>query len=791
MASIMLVSTRQRPEPEHRHRRFRARGIHTDWRLRGMLALLLALGAAGPGARRCARGRARSALRLRERRPGRVPAVRARQLSGQRRHPRRARATASRSTSTCDVARRARAALLVRRRRRRLHAAARAAPTTRSASATWCATPRSGDQTDASRRSRRRSTSSARVDAWPILVEPQLDGRQLQHQRARRRAPRPPVRRACACCSSGPTTGTARSEWYTWSLPAVRPLAHLRGLRWIARRPGAAVERDRPRCCCCWRKQRAELRRSSAAAAVDPAGQHRRRGRAERAAGAQDLAAGARLPRHVPGSRLTARTVAIFGALVIAPLLHRLSVLAGVPQPRHRQLVQGRDQAGPERCAGAVARPRWTCACASTRGAPRCSRDRSPASRTPPAGGRAGRASARSSRRARDRWCSGRTGAVLAASMRERARDAAARNRRRTCCARCGQAALREPRAAGCGRLPHPHGRAASRDDAAPTAGALRGGASIRCRAQLAALVRCRAALLFAVRRARATLREPLKNSFRLTLTLVLLLAMLAAIYVAIYSAQRLVRPVQDLIAGTRAVGKGDFGTRLPLPSRDEMGFLVHSFNDMTKRLRRARDEATRSQQAVERERERLAIILARLSTGVLVDRSHADACASPTRRPAPSSARDLAAAIGQPLPELAAATPRLGAVRRAQLAARLARRATRSGASRSISTAPPDRRAAACAPARRCPARPASAGLRDRVRRHHRAAAGAARRCLGRGGAAPGARDQESAHAHPARPPSACAAGCSRSMSERGRADPRARHAHHRAAGRDHARPW
>ena len=115
-----------------------------------------------------------------------------------------------------------------------------------------------------------------------------------------------------------------------------------------------------------------------------------------------------------------------------------------------------------------------------------------------------------------------------------------------------------------------------------------------------------------------AALREPLKNSFRLTLTLVLLLAMLAAIYGAIYSAQKLIRPVQDLIAGTRAVGKGDFATRLPLPSRDELGYLVHSFNDMTKRLRRAREEAWRSQEAVERERGRLAVILARLSTGVL-----------------------------------------------------------------------------------------------------------------------------------------------------------------------------
>jgi nitrogen fixation/metabolism regulation signal transduction histidine kinase len=157
-----------------------------------------------------------------------------------------------------------------------------------------------------------------------------------------------------------------------------------------------------------------------------------------------------------------------------------------------------------------------------------------------------------------------------------------------------------------------------------------------------------------------AAMREPLKYSFSLTLTLVLLLAMLAAIYGAIFSAQRLVRPVQDLIEGTRAVGKGDFATRLRLPSRDEMGFLVHSFNDMTKRLRRARAEAQSSQEAVERERERLAIILARLSTGVLAIDRHM------TVRMANQAAgailgTELAAATGRPLPELAAGNERLG----------------------------------------------------------------------------------------------------------------------------------
>ncbi len=112
--------------------------------------------------------------------------------------------------------------------------------------------------------------------------------------------------------------------------------------------------------------------------------------------------------------------------------------------------------------------------------------------------------------------------------------------------------------------------------------------------------------------------RIPLKANFSLTLTLVLLLSLLGAVYGAFFSAQRLVKPIQDLAAGTRAVGKGDFDTRLPLSSRDEMGFLVHSFNDMTKRLARAREEARRSQQTVENERASLAIILARLSGGVV-----------------------------------------------------------------------------------------------------------------------------------------------------------------------------
>jgi nitrogen fixation/metabolism regulation signal transduction histidine kinase len=154
-------------------------------------------------------------------------------------------------------------------------------------------------------------------------------------------------------------------------------------------------------------------------------------------------------------------------------------------------------------------------------------------------------------------------------------------------------------------------------------------------------------------------LREPLKVSFVLTLTLVLLVALLAAVYAAFFFTDRLVRPVQDLIGATRAVAKGDFDTRLPRATHDEIGYLVTSFNDMTKRLARARAEADGSRQAVESERANLAIILARLSTGVI------SLAPDLTIRVANHAAGnilgvDLEAAAGRKLADLAAEQPLL-----------------------------------------------------------------------------------------------------------------------------------
>ncbi|MFO7857516.1 MAG: ATP-binding protein [Ectothiorhodospiraceae bacterium] len=113
-------------------------------------------------------------------------------------------------------------------------------------------------------------------------------------------------------------------------------------------------------------------------------------------------------------------------------------------------------------------------------------------------------------------------------------------------------------------------------------------------------------------------LSRPLKDTFTVTLSLVLLLTLLFAVWSAFYAARRLVEPVRSLAEGTAAVAAGDYGRQLAPAGTDELGFLVRSFNDMSRRVAQARDEAKRSQAQVESQRAYLETVLARLSSGVL-----------------------------------------------------------------------------------------------------------------------------------------------------------------------------
>lgn len=113
-------------------------------------------------------------------------------------------------------------------------------------------------------------------------------------------------------------------------------------------------------------------------------------------------------------------------------------------------------------------------------------------------------------------------------------------------------------------------------------------------------------------------LREALKLTFSLGLSLVLLMSLLAAVWAAFISIRRIVAPVRELALATRKVADGDYAQRLPVQSEDELGFLVESFNEMTRRIALAHDEAQRSQLEVEHQRAYLETILSNLSSGVV-----------------------------------------------------------------------------------------------------------------------------------------------------------------------------
>ena len=108
-----------------------------------------------------------------------------------------------------------------------------------------------------------------------------------------------------------------------------------------------------------------------------------------------------------------------------------------------------------------------------------------------------------------------------------------------------------------------------------------------------------------------AFLRDRLQQSFILILSLVLAITALLAMLLAFNAARRLVAPIRELAEATDSMSAGKFPDELPVTSRDELGFLVESFNTMTREL-------AASQARLESQRHYLETVLGRLSAGVM-----------------------------------------------------------------------------------------------------------------------------------------------------------------------------
>ena len=113
-------------------------------------------------------------------------------------------------------------------------------------------------------------------------------------------------------------------------------------------------------------------------------------------------------------------------------------------------------------------------------------------------------------------------------------------------------------------------------------------------------------------------MREPMKTAFQLSLGVALLLAVLSAVWMGLHLARRLTAPIARLAAGTQAVARGEFIPVQTVASQDELGVLIHSFNNMTRQLARAKTQAAAAQEQAEQRRLYLETVLAQISSGIL-----------------------------------------------------------------------------------------------------------------------------------------------------------------------------
>jgi two-component system, NtrC family, nitrogen regulation sensor histidine kinase NtrY len=120
-------------------------------------------------------------------------------------------------------------------------------------------------------------------------------------------------------------------------------------------------------------------------------------------------------------------------------------------------------------------------------------------------------------------------------------------------------------------------------------------------------------------------LLRPVRVSHYLTLVIVTLLTIMSAIWLAFYMAREITTPIRQLSEGTLKVAGGDYDFHIDQKSKDEIGFLVQSFNKMTQdllasqaQLAQALSQLRRSLAEQEAHKRYMEILLRNVAAGVI-----------------------------------------------------------------------------------------------------------------------------------------------------------------------------
>ncbi|MBN7760010.1 PAS domain-containing sensor histidine kinase [Nitratireductor aquibiodomus] len=107
--------------------------------------------------------------------------------------------------------------------------------------------------------------------------------------------------------------------------------------------------------------------------------------------------------------------------------------------------------------------------------------------------------------------------------------------------------------------------------------------------------------------------------AFALLYLVVTLAIVLAAIWTGIAVADRLVRPIRQLISAAGAVSTGNLDVSVPVRSSDgDVGLLGDTFNQMTQQLKSQRDELITARDVIDERRRFTEAVLSGVSAGVI-----------------------------------------------------------------------------------------------------------------------------------------------------------------------------
>lgn len=89
-------------------------------------------------------------------------------------------------------------------------------------------------------------------------------------------------------------------------------------------------------------------------------------------------------------------------------------------------------------------------------------------------------------------------------------------------------------------------------------------------------------------------------HAFLMNTILTSLIIMVAGVFITLLLTRRIVSPVKHLTEATRKIAGGELNQRIAVTSHDEFEELANSFNDMTARLQRSRDDLLKHQETLE-----------------------------------------------------------------------------------------------------------------------------------------------------------------------------------------------